>query len=72
MERRGNLHIVFLLLGESQNIKGLIGKLHVFTVVDGGHRDLALGHVPVVHDVVGQQALLFQVLHLVRPVGQEW
>ena len=59
MERRGNLHIILLICCKSENIKGLIGKLHVFTVVDGGHRDLALGHVPVVHDVVGQQALLF-------------
>ena len=50
--------IHLLLLSEAKNVKGFVGKLHVLAVVDGGHSDLALRHVPVVHDVVGQQALL--------------
>ena len=43
-------------MSEAKNVKGFVGKLHVLAVVDGGHGDLALGHVPVVHDVVGEQA----------------
>ena len=48
--------IHLLLLSEAKDVKGFVGKLHVLAVVDGGHGDLALGHVPVVQDVVGQEA----------------
>merc|ERR1711971_1476366 len=59
-------HIVFHVLAEAQDVKGLIGKLHVLPVVDGGHSQLALGHIPVVLDVVGQEAFLLQILNLIR------
>ena len=49
-------HIILHLLREAKNVKGLISKHHVLLVVDGGHSELALGHVPVVLDVVGQEA----------------
>merc|ERR1719500_1334078 len=58
-------HIVLHLLGEAKNVKGLISELHVLLVVDGGHGELSLGHVPVVLDVVGQEALLLEVGDLV-------
>ena len=54
-------HIILHLRGEAKNVKGLVSKLHVLLVVNGGHGQLALGHEPVVLDVVGQQALLLQV-----------
>ena len=53
------------LVGEAQDVKGLISELHVLLVVNGGNSQLPLGHVPVVLDVVGQQALLLQVRNLV-------
>ena len=34
------VHIVFLLFGESQNVIGLISKLHVLLVINAGHSDL--------------------------------
>ena len=46
----------YIYLGKTKNIKGFIGKLHVLLVVDGGDGELTLGHVPVVLDVVGQEA----------------
>ena len=49
-------HIVLHLLAEAKDVKGLVGELHVLPVVDGGHGQLALRHVPVVLDVVGQEA----------------
>ena len=49
-------HVVFHLLAEAKDVKGLVSELHVLLVVDGGHGELTLGHVPVVLDVVGQQA----------------
>merc|ERR1719220_881878 len=58
-------HIVLHLCGEAKDVKGLISELHVLLVVNGGHGQLALGHIPVVLDVVGQQALLLQVGNLV-------
>ena len=48
--------LLLFLLSEAEDVKGLIGELHVLAIVDGGHGDLALGHVPVVQDVVGQEA----------------
>ena len=51
-----NIYIVLHLLAEAKDVKGLVGELHVLPVVDGGHGELALGHVPVVLDVVGQEA----------------
>merc|ERR1719209_958560 len=59
-------HFVLHLVGEAKNVKGLISKLHVLLVVDGGHSEFTLGHKPVVLDVIGQQALLLQVGNLVR------
>ena len=46
-------HIVLHPCGEAKNVKGLIRELHVPFVVDGRHSQLALGHVPVILDVVG-------------------
>ena len=34
-----------------------MGVHHVLLVVDAGHGELALGDVPVVEDVVGEEAL---------------
>merc|ERR1719341_2300471 len=59
-------HFVLHRVGEAKNVKGLISKLHVLLVVDGGNGEFALGHKPVVLDVVGQQALLLEVGNLVR------
>ena len=59
-------HVILHLGIEAQNVKGFVGEHHVLLVVNGGHRELALGHVPVVKDVVGQQALRLQVGNLVR------
>ena len=44
--------LLLFLLSEAKDVKGLIGELHVLAIVDGGNSDLALRHVPVVHDVV--------------------
>ena len=49
--------IVLHLLAEAKDIEGLVSEHHVLLVVDGGHGQLALGDVPVVEDVVGQQTL---------------
>ena len=49
-------HIVLHLGGEAKDVEGFVGELHVLLVVDGGDGELALGHVPVVLDVVGQEA----------------
>ena len=49
-------HIVLHLGGEAKDVEGFVGELHVLLVVDGGHGELALGHVPVVLDVVGEEA----------------
>ena len=43
-----NTYIVLHVVGESKDVKGLIGKHHVLLVVNGGHSEFALGHVPVV------------------------
>merc|ERR1712073_87014 len=55
------VHIVLLLLGEAESHEGLMSELHVLLVVNGGDSQLALGHPPVVQDLVGEQALLLQV-----------
>ena len=47
-----NAALLLFLLSETEDVKGLIGELHVLAIVDGGNGDLALRHVPVVHDVV--------------------
>ena len=49
--------ILLHLLTEAKDIEGLVSEHHVFLVVDGRHGQLALGDVPVVQDVVSQQAL---------------
>merc|ERR1719193_454673 len=54
-------HVILHGLVEAQNVKGFVSEHHVFLVVNGGHGQLALRHVPVVLDVVAQQALLLQV-----------
>merc|ERR1719356_426666 len=58
-------HIVLHLGGEAKDVEGFVGELHVLLVVDGGDGELALGHVPVVLDVVGEEAFLLQVRDLV-------
>merc|ERR550539_1077955 len=55
------VHVVLLFLAEAESHEGLVSELHVLLVVNGGDGKLALGDVPVVQDVVGQQALLLQV-----------
>merc|ERR1712045_976605 len=55
-------HIVLLLLGEAESI---VGVHHVLLVVNGGDSQLALGHVPVVQDVVGQETLGLEVGNLI-------
>ena len=50
--------VVLLLLGEAEDVEGLVRELHVLLVVDGLHGDLALGHEVVVTDVVAQFAVL--------------
>merc|ERR1719412_3519806 len=59
-------HVVLLLLGEAESIESLIGVHHVLLVVNGGDSQLALGHVPVVQDVVGQETLGLEVRNLIR------
>ena len=49
--------ILLHLLAEAKDIEGLVSEHHVLLVVDGGNGQLALGDVPVVQDVVSQQAL---------------
>ena len=49
--------ILLHLLTEAKDIEGLVSEHHVLLVVDGGNGQLALGDVPVVQDVVSQQAL---------------
>merc|ERR1719412_3551849 len=51
------VHIVLLLLREAESHKGLVSELHVLLVVNGGDSQLALGHPPVVQDLVGQKTL---------------
>merc|ERR1712045_343494 len=58
-------HVVLLLLGEAKGIESLIGVHHVLLVVNGGDSQLALGHVPVVQDVVGQETLGLEVGNLI-------
>merc|ERR1719186_1944881 len=51
------VHIVFLLLGESEHMESLFSKLHVFFVIDGGNGEFSLGDIPVVKDVIGKKTL---------------
>ena len=65
--------ILLHLLTEAKDIEGLVSEHHVLLVVDGGHGQLALGDVPVVQDVVSQQALwrekfLKQVINILLQV----
>ena len=48
------------LFGEAEDIKGFVGILHILLVVYPVNGKLALGHVPVVLDVVCQKALLLK------------
>merc|ERR1719295_395249 len=58
-------HIVLHLGGEAKDVEGFVSELHVLLVVNGGDGELTLGHVPVVLDVVGQEALGLKVGNLV-------
>merc|ERR1719210_2405328 len=58
-------HVVLLLLGEAESVESLVGIHHVLLVVNGGDSQLALGHVPVVQDVVGQETLGLEVGNLI-------
>merc|ERR1719412_306673 len=60
------VHIVLLILGEAERHEGLVSELHVLLVVNGGDSQLALGHVPVVQDLVGQKTLLLEVGDSIR------
>merc|ERR1719232_175482 len=42
-----------------------MSELHVFLVVNGGDSQLALGDIPVVQDVVGQETLALDVRNLI-------
>ena len=48
--------ILLHLLAEAKDIEGFVSEHHVLLVVDGRHGQLALGDVPVVEDVVGEEA----------------
>ena len=50
------LTVIGFGLTEAKNVEGLMGVHHVLLVVDAGHGELALGDVPVVEDVVGEEA----------------
>ena len=58
-------------LGESKDIEGLVSKLHVLLVIDGGHRQLALRDKPVVFDVIAQETLRLQVRYLVKQTSDK-
>merc|ERR1712015_531015 len=58
-------HVVLHLGGETKDVEGFVGKHHVLLVVNGGDGQLALGHVPVVQNVVGQEALGLKVRNMV-------
>merc|ERR1712079_194806 len=55
------VHIVLLLLREAKRHESLVSELHVLLVVNGGDSQLALGHPPVVQDLVREHALLLEV-----------
>merc|ERR1719150_209835 len=54
--------VPLLLFAESKHIEGVLSVLQLFVVVNGVDLGLALGHVDVVVDVIGQAALLLQTL----------
>merc|ERR1719341_1817037 len=60
------VHIILLLLAEAERHEGLVSELHVLLVVNRGDSELALGDIPVIKDLVGQQALLLEVGDLIR------
>merc|ERR1719336_3389082 len=60
--RSQHVAVPLLLLAESKHIEGVLSVLQLFVVVNGVDLGLALGHVDVVVDVVGQTALLLQTL----------
>merc|ERR1719410_1762185 len=55
------VHIILLLLGEAKRHEGLMSELHVLLVVNGGDSELALGDIPVVKDLIAEEALLLEV-----------
>merc|ERR1712012_791929 len=60
------VHIILLLLREAKRNEGLVGELHVLLVVNGGDSELALGDIPVVQDLIGQETLLLEVRNSIR------
>merc|ERR1711884_355005 len=60
------VHIVLLLGGEAESHESLVSELHVLLVINGGDSQFALGHVPIVQDVVGQKSLLLEVGDSIR------
>merc|ERR1711884_264794 len=45
---------------------GLMSKLHVLLVVNGGDSELTLGDIPVVKDLIGEKAFLLEVWDSIR------
>merc|ERR1719495_454041 len=59
-------NIVLLFLSKAKNIKGLISILHVFPVINRGDSNFSLRNIPVIHDVIAQQAFFFEISNLIR------
>jgi len=61
MHYSGNnlVDIVFLFLSETQYVEGLISQLTFFAIIHIRNCGLALGHIVIVVDVVGQGAYVF-------------
>merc|ERR1711971_362230 len=60
------VHIVLLICGEAESHESLVSELHVLLVINGGDSELALGDIPVVQDLVGQETLLLEVRDRIR------
>merc|ERR1712045_366639 len=60
------VHIVLLICGEAKSHESLVSELHVLLVINGGDSELALGDIPVVQDLVGQETLLLEVRDRIR------
>merc|ERR1712214_89374 len=60
------VNVVFLLIGESQDIVGFISIHHVFLVINRRHSGFALRDPPVIIDVIRQETFLLAVRNLIR------
>merc|ERR1711971_1025009 len=60
------VHTVLLICGEAKSHESLVSELHVLLVINGGDSELALGDIPVVQDLVGQETLLLEVRDRIR------